>query len=165
MKAALMVAIALSLIALFPAGFPLAQEKGRALVVYPEDYREWTHVKSMVIQEGHPLFTTFGGIHHVYANMKALQSMKEGNAYPDNSVFVLDLLAAEMIGKGIREGPRKLVAVMWKESERFSETGGWGFEAFMGDTRQRLVKDPVTDCFRCHKPRTESDHVFSRRRK
>ncbi len=37
-------------------------------VPYPEGYRNWTHVKSMVIHQGHPLFDAFGGIHHLYAN-------------------------------------------------------------------------------------------------
>ncbi len=34
-------------------------------VSYPEGYRQWTHVKSMVIQTGHPLFDSFGGTHHI----------------------------------------------------------------------------------------------------
>ena len=39
-------------------------------VPYPSSYRDWQHVKSMVIDEGHPLFGAFGGIHHLYANPK-----------------------------------------------------------------------------------------------
>jgi hypothetical protein len=35
-----------------------------ANVPYPAGYRDWAHVKSMVIEKGHPLFETFGGIHH-----------------------------------------------------------------------------------------------------
>ena len=31
-------------------------------VPYPDGYRAWTHVKSMVIGAGHPLFASFGGI-------------------------------------------------------------------------------------------------------
>jgi hypothetical protein len=30
-------------------------------VPYPEGYRDWRHVKSMVISEGHPLYDAFGG--------------------------------------------------------------------------------------------------------
>ena len=32
-------------------------------VPYPDGYRDWHHVKSMVIEEGHPLYSAFGGIH------------------------------------------------------------------------------------------------------
>lgn len=37
-----------------------------AIVPYPAGYRDWYHVKSMVIQEGNSLFAAFGGIHHIY---------------------------------------------------------------------------------------------------
>ena len=39
-------------------------------VDYPEGYRQWTHLKSMVIQKGHPLANPFEGIHHVYATRR-----------------------------------------------------------------------------------------------
>jgi hypothetical protein len=42
-------------------------------VPYPEGYRDWHHVKSMVIEKGHPLYSAFGGIHHLYANDKSLK--------------------------------------------------------------------------------------------
>ena len=58
-----------------------------ALAPYPVGYRDWTHVKSMVINPGHPLFDAFGGIHHLYANKKALAGYKSGK-FPDGSVIV-----------------------------------------------------------------------------
>ncbi len=63
-------------------------------VPYPDGYRQWTHVKSMVIQKGHPLYEAFGGIHHIYANEKALRAMQAGKPYPDGAVLVFDLLEA-----------------------------------------------------------------------
>ena len=44
-------------------------------VAYPEGYRDWHHVKSMVIQPGHGLYDAFGGIHHLYANNKAVKGL------------------------------------------------------------------------------------------
>jgi len=32
-------------------------------VAYPQDYRVWSHAKSMAILEGHKYFNLFGGIH------------------------------------------------------------------------------------------------------
>lgn len=29
---------------------------------YPEGYRFWTHVKSMELKPGHPLYESFGGL-------------------------------------------------------------------------------------------------------
>ncbi|MFQ5584297.1 MAG: cytochrome P460 family protein, partial [Calditrichia bacterium] len=64
----------------------------QAQIAYPEGYRDWTHVKSMVLQPGHALYESFGGIHHIYANETALKAMKSGKSYPDGSVIVFDLL-------------------------------------------------------------------------
>jgi hypothetical protein len=134
-------------------------------VSYPEGYRRWPHVKSMVIQEGHPLFEAFGGIHHVYANEKALKALAAGKGqYPDGAVFVFDLLEAVEDGNAIAEGDRKIVGVMQKSSKRFAATGGWGFEGFKGDTRERAVTD-MRSCFECHEPQKERGYVFSELRK
>ena len=46
--------------------------EGQSEVPYPTGYRDWSHIKSMVIEEGHPLFEAFGGIHHIYANDEVL---------------------------------------------------------------------------------------------
>jgi len=137
----------------------------KSKVDFPEGYRNWTHVKSMVIQEGHPLFEAFGGIHHIYANEKALEAMKAGKSYPDGAVIIFDLLEARVENHAIVEGARKVVGVMQKDSKRFAATGGWGFEGFKGDTKERIVKDTHNDCFACHMSQKEKDYVFSSYRK
>lgn len=142
-----------------------------APVPYPEGYRQWTHVKSMVIEDGHPLFGAFGGIHHIYANAKAMQgyrSLDKGSAsFPDGSVIVFDLLEARRGGGALEEGARKVVGVMVKDRKRWAATGGWGFEGFKGDSHsERAVgRDAATACFNCHAPERASDHVFSRYRR
>jgi hypothetical protein len=87
-------------------------------VSYPEGYRQWSHVKSMVIEKGHPLYDSFGGIHHVYANKTALEAMEDNRAFPDGAVIVFDLLEAESGGNAITEGKRKLA--LWKRMRRGS---------------------------------------------
>ena len=39
---------------------------------------DWHHVKSMMIEEGHPLIQRSVGIHHIYANDKALEGYRKG---------------------------------------------------------------------------------------
>lgn len=134
-------------------------------VKYPDGYRNWTHVKSMVIQEGHALYEAFGGIHHIYANDKALKALKKGTpSFPKDAVLVFDLLEAKSEDKAVVEGSRKVVGVMQKDAKRFAATGGWGFEGFKGDTRERVVTDPKT-CFSCHEPQKEKGYTFSAYRK
>jgi len=60
-------------------------------VSWPEGWRGWHHVKSMVIEDGHPLFAAFGGIHHLYANEQALEGYRAGT-FPDGAVIAFDLL-------------------------------------------------------------------------
>ena len=137
----------------------VAQESA---VVYPDGYRFWNHVKSMVLQEGHPLYDSFGGIHHIYANEEALTGYREGT-FPDGAILVFDLLEAVDSGDSISEGSRKVLGVMHKDGQRFSETGGWGFEAFAGgDPEKRVVESNAeTACFQCHTSQSEQDYVFS----
>ena len=131
-------------------------------VAYPEGYRDWAHAKSMVILEGHPLYEAFGGIHHVYLNDKAEQAVrKNAKSFPDGSVFVFDLLESHSEGNAITEGKRKIVGVMHKDSKRFGATGGWGFEGFKGDGRDRAVTDANAQCFSCHAAQKSSDYVFT----
>ncbi len=131
-------------------------------VPYPEGYRNWRHVKSMVIEPGHALYDAFGGIHHLYANAKALQGYRTGH-FPDGAVIVFDLLEAQTADHAIVEGKRKVLGVMTRDSHRYAATGGWGFEGFAeGDRNRRAVGDNAAQaCFACHAAQQAHDYVFS----
>jgi hypothetical protein len=134
-------------------------------VPYPSSYRDWQHVKSMVIEEGHPLFGAFGGIHHLYANPKAIEGYRAGK-FPDGSVIAFDLLEASREDNAVTEGPRKVLGVMHKDAKKYAATGGWGFEGFGGgDQSKRVVgANAASACFDCHAPQKDHDYVFSRLR-
>jgi hypothetical protein len=136
-----------------------------AEVAWPEGWRAWTHVKSMVIEPAHPLFESFGGIHHLYANPKALEGYRTGK-FPDGAVIIFDLLEAVRKDAAVVEGARKVVGVMQKDSKAFAATGGWGFEGFAGgDPGKRVVGAKAAEaCFGCHAGQAASDFVFSRLR-
>ena len=115
-----------------------------------------------VIQPGHPLHETFGGIHHLYANKKALEGYKTGK-FPDGSVIVFDLLEAPVADNAITEGKRKVAGVMYKDAKKYSATGGWGYEGFGGGDRSKRVvgAKAETACHACHVARKDQDYVFS----
>jgi hypothetical protein len=131
-------------------------------VAYPEGYRQWTHVKSMVIQPGHALYDAFGGIHHLYANPKAEAGYKSGK-FADGAVIVFDLLEAKAAENTVQEGARKVVGVMLKDAAKYKATGGWGFEGFKGDskTERAVAKNAATACYQCHTSQKDKDFVFS----
>src|SRR5688500_6195649 len=74
------------------AAFSVRQSASEA-VPYPKDYRDWTHVKSAVIGKESLKFKRYDGIHHIYANPKAMQGFEKGE-FPDGSIIVFDLLEA-----------------------------------------------------------------------
>jgi hypothetical protein len=133
-----------------------------ATVPYPHGYREWTHVKSMAINPGHALYDAFGGIHHLYANKKALRGY-QGGKFADGSVIAFDLLEAKAADNTVQEGARKVLGVMQKDARKYKDTGGWGFEAFKADskTERAVGKNASTACFQCHTAQKNNDFVFS----
>jgi hypothetical protein len=145
------------------AGEPAAADT--AVVNYPEGYRSWSHVKSMIIKPGHPLEDPFGGIHHIYANTKAMQGLNSGE-YEQGAVFVFDLLNYHEEGKVIVEMERTRLDVMQYDSAKFSDTGNWGYDTFVGDsTEQRMEQDVVSACYTCHIAAEKSGFVYSKYRR
>ena len=134
-------------------------------VAYPEGYRTLTHIKTMVLYKGHALENPFKGIHHVYGNDKAVAGSKDGK-FDDGSVLVFDLLQFNTNDKASVEGDRVLVGVMEKDSSKYKSTGGWGFEAFKGNSqKERIVTDGGKSCFDCHTSQQGHDYVFTHWRK
>lgn len=155
--------IPLFLLALMSTTAALAADT--ASVPYPLNYRDWHHVKSMVINSGHPLYDTFGGIHHLYANAAAVKGYETG-AWPDGAVIVFDLLEARSADNAITEGARKVVGVMHRDATKYSATGGWGYEGFMGDskTERAVGANALASCHTCHIAQESNDFIFSKLR-
>lgn len=135
-------------------------------IAYPKDYRKWVHVKTGIVGPQSLAFADSGGIHHVYANDKAMEGLQTGK-FADGAVFVFDLLEARETSGVTVEGPRKRIDVMLKDAKRFSASGGWGFERFAADseTDRPLTEERRGQCFTCHETRKARDFVFSEFRK
>jgi hypothetical protein len=80
-------------------------------------------------------------------------------------VLIFDLLEAKKQNSAIVESSRKVVSKMEKNAKKFYETGGWGFEGFKGDTKERAITDPKNAYFNCHDAQKNADYVFSTYRK
>jgi hypothetical protein len=134
------------------------------VIDYPSDYRSWQHVKTAVLQSGHPLEEIFGGIHHIYANAQAMEGLT-GGEYKDGAVLVFDLLDYQVADHTLTEGDRKRIDVMQFDRDQFSDTGGWGFGSFVGNSKtERVEQNPATACFQCHVPQEDSNYVYSQYR-
>lgn len=145
----------------FLVSLPLISEGGN--IVLPNDYKSWNHVKSMVIKEGHPLFGSFGGIHHIYANNNAVKGYEKGK-FPIGSIIVFDLFEAIDANNAITEGDRKFIGVM-KRTNSSPKTSGWIYEVFAGDKLKAKGVDGAKNCHGCHISASKNGFVFSSSKK
>ena len=130
-------------------------------VPYPEAYRTWAHVKSTAIGPAHRNFTNTGGFQHFYANAEAMHGYRT-RSFPDGATVVVEWLEMRDNSGVFAEGPRRQLDVMVKDSERYSATGGWGFQRFAKDSKTELAATPTPQqCFACHNNLKKDDLVLS----
>jgi len=139
-------------------------------VPYPEGYRKWTYLHTTFMTPAHGSFGKEGcakpctaGLMHFYANEKAMEGFRTGK-FVDGSVIadeVLEIHQADGAASG-KEGPRRGVGVMVKDSAKFAATGGWGYGSFERDTKvDRMTTEQRTACYTCHVSKKARDYVFT----
>ena len=153
------------LVVLWPITIAAVASQPTAPVKFPHDYRSWQHVSSSVVGPESKSFATRGGIHHYYANKKAVEGYRTGR-FPNGSIIVDEgVLTTDGTGpfKGIvQEGDRRSLDVMVKNDRLYRDSGGWGFEHFEGqEATGRLDATGRTQCLECHSKRKDNDYVFS----
>ena len=133
---------------------------------FPKEFRKWAHVKSVLVGPQSAAFATEGGIHHIYANEKALEGYETGK-FPDGSVIVYDLLETKEVAGSTIEGQTRRIDVMVKQSQLYHATAGWGFMSFPGGNPAdgKLTVERQASCAACHAKRNDHDSVFSEFRK
>jgi hypothetical protein len=143
--------LAFAVLILALSGSALATQRSGSdgVVAYPEGYRNWTHVKSGVIGPAHKSFAVNGGFQHIYANAEGMAGYRT-RVFPEGSIVAFDWLDMREDAGAFIEGPRRQVDVMVKDSKRFASTGGWGFQRFVKDTRERAAAPTPEQCFACH---------------
>jgi len=136
-------------------------------VKFPDGFRDWFMVNSMIVTKDSPIFDQLGGLHHIYVNTKGLPTLKNGGPlpYPDGTIFADDVHEFELKDGAYVESKKKAVAVMIKDAKKYPTTGGWGFQVWGGgDPSKPLVPDAahaVQACFQCHTPQKNQDYTFS----
>jgi hypothetical protein len=136
-------------------------------VQFPNGFRDWFVVNSMIVTKDSPISAQIGGMHIIYVNAKGLPTLKKGGPfpYPDGTVFADDVHEFSMKDGSYVEGNKKAVPVMVKDAKKYAMTGGWGFQVWAGaDPTKPLVLDAahaVQACFACHTPQKAQDYTFS----
>jgi hypothetical protein len=148
----------LAAVSAVPAGYEVA---------FPNGFRDWFVVNSMIVTKDSAMFDQIGGMHIIYVNAKGLPTLKKGGPfpYPDGTVFADDVHEFSVKEGSYVEGNKKAVTVMVKDAKKYSTTGGWGFQVWAGgDPSKPLVPDAahaIPACFECHTPQKAQDFTFS----
>lgn len=144
-----------SLISLFCCFAAGAAQPGD--VPFPSGYREWMHVKSVLIGAQSPAFAGSGGLHHIYANEQAMTGYRTGR-FPTGAVIVFDLLDVVEKDGITSEGARARIDVM-----QLNGSGVWEFGRFMKGLPAERFTDAaaIAQCTTCHKNAPGGDFVFS----
>jgi hypothetical protein len=125
----------------------------------PPDYESWRHVKTQIIQEG-PGFERFGGMHHIYANERALQGLRS-RRFEEGAILVAEFRTLARQNNVIDAGAIRMVDVMVFDSRRFADTDGWGYAEFVGPELKVRHFDSRAECHACHAKRADKGHVFT----
>src|SRR4051812_41261457 len=75
-------------------------------VQYPENFRRWVHVGTGVIMPGGPIPEIEQGMHHIFANQKAVDGYLSGD-FADGSVIVYELRQTQEKNGVIFAGDRR----------------------------------------------------------
>ncbi|MCX6127646.1 MAG: cytochrome P460 family protein, partial [Proteobacteria bacterium] len=139
---------------LFSTGVAFAAE----FAPLPKDFRAWVHTKSMVIPDKkHGLY----GFHNIYANPKALQTLKSGGSYAEGSSFVVSFYDVKLEGGASNQGAKLMDAVMLKTAKA-KTTGGWAYGVYDATGKKKAV-DLVKGCYECHNAQAKAtDFVFEK---
>lgn len=128
----------------------------------PAGYRQWFHVNTMIVDKESPLFEALGGMHNVHVNSVGESALRNGEPYPDGTVFLTDLHDFSVVDGTYVEGALKGLAMMAKDAKQYASTGGWGFQFWLGgDPTKPVVIDATKQCFECHQPKKSQDYVYS----
>jgi Cytochrome P460 len=130
-----------------------------ATISLPPDYESWRHVKTQIIQEG-PGFERFGGMHHIYANERALQGLRS-RRFEEGAILVAEFRTLARQNNVIDAGAIRMVDVMVFDPRRFADTDGWGYAEFVGPELKVRRFDSRAECHACHAKRVDKGHVFT----
>lgn len=144
-------------------------EAGPEKVTLPEDYTtRFVHYAS--IDRANPK-----QIAEAYANEIAVAGAKKGGELPSGSVLIMEVWQAKLDpqekpildanGRRIKD-KLLFIAVMEKRTGWGAEyppeirNGEWEYAAFDPTTKARRQQD-YKPCFECHKPKADSDYLFT----
>ena len=127
----------------------------------PAGYKNWRVIASSHRQDNKTLRVVLG-------NDKAIDAARAGdtNPWPDGSILGKLVWKDGAHDKWAQATvPAKFVHAefMIKDSDKYADTGGWGFARWKGLEQTPHGEDAsfVMECYNCHMPVKDNDYVFT----
>ncbi len=131
---------------------------------FPRQYREWVFLSSGLGMTYGPLASAGDPrFDNVFVNPSAYRAFLDTGRWPDGTILVLEVRAAQSKGSinqaGHFQGDVVGIETHVKDEKRFARK--WAFFGFMG---QAELSEPAaaadSSCYRCHEPNGAVDTTF-----
>jgi Cytochrome P460 len=146
-----------------PAAGSIPDYTSDAQLRYPAHYREWVYLSSGFDMNYNPSASQMRGhvFDNVFANPEAYREFVKTGTWPDKTMLVLEVRAAEGKGSINKHGNFQstvmAVEVHVKDEARFP--GKWAFFGFENGKTAKMI--PVSaDCYSCHAAHGAVDTTF-----
>lgn len=127
----------------------------------PDNYKDWK-----VISQSHRIDNNTLRI--ILGNDAAIAAARAGKTKPWPNGAILAKLVwkkkyDEHWDKAIVPGKFVHAEFMFKDSQKYASTGGWGYARWLGMEQKPYGKDKqfTQECFACHTPVKDRDYVFT----
>ena len=153
-----------------------AKIQGGNITSIPEGFREWVFIGAPLTPNGlNGGAAGFPEFHHVYIEPGAYAVYKRTGEFPEGTTIVKELVLLkdgqyedgsrdEPSGRGFFADRVAGIDMMVKDTQRFAETGGWGFFNFGHHEppyAKTAVVAPNDSCAFCHTANATYDMVFT----
>jgi hypothetical protein len=103
----------------------------------PADFQHGYLANSLLVTKEPNKIGLNTGNHLIYVNPVGFARLTQGGSapYPDGTVFVDDVREYSADDGFYRQGGRKFLTMMIKDSRKYASTGGWGFQAWSDGIR------------------------------
>ena len=141
------------------ANLPAYDATGK--LITPKNYREWIYLSSGLdmsysIRERAPEHSMFD---NVFVNREAYKVFEETGKWPDKTMFVLEVRAAESAGSINKVGHFQSTELMGGEAHvKDASRGGWTFYDL--DEERGTLIPKTANCYSCHEQHAAVDTTF-----
>lgn len=144
-------------------------------LILPKNFNEWVYVGSPLtpnaLNGGEAGFPEF---HNVYIEPGSYEIYKETGEFPEGTIFFKELQLTlpaqnddgsrtEPSGRGYFPGALNGADVTVKDTERYADTGGWGYYNFNHSEPKAATAalQPRSECSYCHEAGAKKDDVWT----